>query len=217
VSGLNEQFAKLSIERSEGSNPSASATTILRKVASMQTLEVGVQDQIVNDIFEGLSDLELMNKYRVTSVADLFAIFARLVMLGIVEEEEIHRRFPIFKQTVKNNSVDNAPLEAREAPRNSLFGRVEICDITKGSCSYGLEIKDISISGIMVAPMKVAKGQEHHFLIKPTHLEDVGIIEFTAECRWTDGLRAGFKITDMSPSNTKELKKFIQLFSYESL
>jgi hypothetical protein len=54
------------------------------------------------------------------------------------------------------------------------------------------------------------------FLIKPTHLEDVQTIAFVAECRWTDGTRAGFKITSISPPNMRELQKLIKIYSFEA-
>ena len=189
-----------------------------------QERQVPVKD-IVNDIFDGLTDLELMTKYNISWAVDLHKVFDRLIMMGVVEKDEIKYRLPEGWK-VKWKKEDPTPkpnieekttnLDAREAPRNKLFGSVEICDMTTHACSYGLEIKDISEFGLMVAPIKILKNDLREFLIKPTHLEDVQTISFVAECRWTDGTRAGFKITSISPSNMRELQKLIKIYSFEA-
>ena len=189
-----------------------------------QERQVPVKD-IVNDIFDGLTDLELMTKYKILWAVDLHKVFDRLIMMGVVEKDEIKYRLPEgWKVKWKKEDSNPKPnieekttnLDAREAPRNKLFGSVEICDMTTHACSYGLEIKDISEFGLMVAPIKILKNDLREFLIKPTHLEDVQTISFVAECRWTDGTRAGLKITSISPSNMRELQKLIKLFSFEA-
>jgi hypothetical protein len=181
--------------------------------------------EIVIDIHDGLTDLELMTKYKIPWAADLYRVFNRLIMMGIVEKDEIKYRLPEgWKVKWKKGAPDPKPnmeekianLDARDAPRNKLFGTVEICDMTTHACSHGLEIKDISEFGLMVAPIKIVRNELREFLIKPTHLEDVQTISFVAECRWTDGIRAGFKITSISPANMRELQKLIKLFSFEA-
>jgi hypothetical protein len=189
-----------------------------------QKRQVPVKD-IVNDILDGLTDLELMTKYKILWATDLYRVFNRLIMMGIVEKDEIKYRLPEGWK-VKWSKEDPAEklepegksnhLNARQAPRNRFFGCVEICDMTTHARSYGLEIKDISEFGLMVAPIKIVKNELREFLIKPTHLEDVHAISFVAECRWTDGIRAGFKITSISPTNMRELQKLIKLFSFEA-
>ena len=69
----------------------------------------------------------------------------------------------------------------------------------------------------MVTPIKIRKNEVREFLIKPNHLEDIQTITFIADCRWTDGIRAGFKITSISATNMRELKRLIKLFAFESL
>jgi len=189
-----------------------------------QERQVPVKD-IVNDIFDGLTDLELMTKYKISWAVDLHKVFNRLILMGVVEKDELKYRLPEGWK-VKWKKEDPNPktnieekitnLDAREAPRNKLFGSVEICDMTTHACSYGLEIKDISEFGLMVAPIKILKNDVREFLIKPTHLEDVQTISFVAECRWTDGTRAGFKITSISPPNMRELQKLIKIYSFEA-
>jgi hypothetical protein len=186
-----------------------------------QKIQLPVKD-VVNDILEGLTDLELMTKYRISWAADLHKVFDRLIMMGVVEKDEIKYRLPEgwkvkWKKDPEPNIEDKITnLDAREAPRNKFFGSVEICDMTAHACSYGLEIKDISEFGLMVAPIKILKNDVREFLIKPTHLEDVQTIAFVAECRWTDGTRAGFKITSISPPNMRELQKLIKIYSFEA-
>ncbi len=180
---------------------------------------------IVNDILAGLTDLALMSKYNILWASDLYRVFNRLIMMGIVEKDEIKYRLPEgWKVKWKKEDSDPKPtleekitnLDARDSPRKRFFGSVEICDMTTHSCSYGLEINDISEFGLMVAPIKIVKNEAREFLIKPSHLEDVHTISLSAECRWTDGIRAGFKITNISPPNMKELQKLIEIFSFEA-
>jgi hypothetical protein len=189
-----------------------------------QKIQLPVKD-MVNDILDGLTDLELMTKYKISWAVDLHKVFNRLIMMGVVEKDEIKYRLPEgWKVKWKKEDPNPKPnieekitnLDAREAPRNKLFGSVEICDMTTHACSYGLEIKDISEFGLMVAPIKILKNDLREFLIKPTHLEDVQTISFVAECRWTDGTRAGFKITSISPANMRELQKLIKIYSFEA-
>ena len=180
---------------------------------------------IVNDILAGVTDLALMSKYDILWASDLYRVFNRLIMMGIVEKDEIKHRFPEGWK-VKWKKEDSHPkpkleekqtnIEARGTLRKRFFGSVEICDMTTHTCSYGLQIKDISEFGLMVAPIKIVKNEAREFLIKPSHLEDVHTISLAAECRWTDGIRAGFKITSISPPNMRELQKLIELFSFEA-
>jgi hypothetical protein len=179
---------------------------------------------IVNDIFVGMTDVELMTKYEIVWASDLYKVFKKLIKKGVVKKDEIKSRRP--KQKLKSNRKDPdlqlvtqyeaTNFDARVAAGNKLFGRIEICDMTNHACSYGVEIKDISQFGLMIAPIKMVKNDIREFLIKPTHLEDVQTISFLAECRWTDGIRAGLKISSISPLNMRELQELIRLFSFES-
>jgi hypothetical protein len=182
-------------------------------------------NDIINDIFENRTDLELMEKYKIPWMTDLCKIFNHLVESGVVDENDIKNRMPkelnLSKEKEKTESQDfvvtKNRLNARDNQRYLLFGKIEICDMTAGTCQTGLEIKDISEFGLMVAPIKAVKNESKEFLIKPTHLDDVGLISFVAECRWTNGSKAGFKITKISPSHMRELQKFIKMFSFEQL
>jgi hypothetical protein len=179
---------------------------------------------IVNDIFVGMTDVELMTKYDIVWASDLYKVFKKLIKRGAVKKDQIKSRRPKQKfkwkreesnlQLVVQDKATN--FDARVAPRNKLFGSVEICDMTTRLCSYGVEIKDISEFGLMIAPIKMVKNDIREFLIKPTHLEDVQTISFLAECRWTDGIRAGLRIASISPLNMRELHELIRLFSFES-
>jgi hypothetical protein len=191
---------------------------------SSQKRQIPVKE-IVNDILDGLTDLELMTKYKIPWATKLYKVFNRLIMMGILEKDEIIHRLPEgWKVKWKNEDPTSKqilagnpePIDARSAQRNKFFGSIEICDMTSHACSYGLEIKDISELGLMVAPIKVLKNESREFLIKPRHLEDVKTISFLAECRWSDGIRAGFRIASISPANMRELQKLIKLFSFEA-
>ena len=180
---------------------------------------------IVNDIFVGMTDVELMTKYEIVWASDLYKVFKKLIKRGAVKKDEIKNRRPEKRKSKWKGEESDLRLviqenatnfDARVAPRNKLFGSIEIFDMTTHRCSYGVEIKDISEFGLMIAPIKMVKNDIREFLIKPTHLEDVQTISFVAECRWTDGIRAGLKIASISPLNMRELQELIRLFSFES-
>jgi len=180
--------------------------------------------QIVNDIFEGITDLELMTKYRIVWAADLYRLFNSLVMKGLVTKDEIKNRRPERQKTESKQEESDQKqvvqeratnLNARAASRNKLFGSIEIYDMTADPSSYGIKLKDVTESGLMVAPIKMAENDVREFLIKPTHLEDVRPISLVAECRWTDGIRAGLKITSISSLDMKQLQELIRLFSFQ--
>ena len=177
--------------------------------------QIPIKD-ISNDIIlEGMTDLQLMNKYNIPSALVLYKIFNRLVTLGNVELSELSDRFPAgWKVTPKEEPKEPEVSDSREIPRYMLFGEIEICDTT-GKCYTNHKIKDISELGIRLSPIDTFVGDIREFRINPKFLEDVGIIEFTAECRWVNGSQAGFKITLISPSNMRELQKFIRLMCYE--
>jgi hypothetical protein len=183
-------------------------------------LQIPIKD-FVNDLFGGFTDLDLMTKYQIFQAIDLYKVFNRLIMMGIVDISDLKERFPQGwkvkwkKEKPAPVKILPDPFESRRVPRHKLYGKVEICDVD--SCSEGLEIQDVSELGVMVAPVKVLKNDVRDFVIKPLHLEDVSMISFTAECRWTDGVRAGFRIIDISPTNQRELQKFIKMFSFEVL
>ncbi len=180
---------------------------------------------IVNDIFVGMTDVELMTKYEIVWASDLYKVFKKLIKRGVVKKDEIKNRRPEKRKSKWKGEEPDLHLliqekatnfDVRVAPRNKLFGSVEIFDMTTHLCSYGVEIKDVSEFGLMIAPIKMIKNDIREFLIKPTHLEDVKTISFLAECRWTDGIRAGLKISSISPLNMRELQELIRLFSFES-
>lgn len=181
---------------------------------------------VASDILDGHSDLELMTKYEISSAADLYRLFNRLIMMGAVEKDDIRHRLPEgWKVRWKEESFASEPEtpegrthpDARETSRARLFGSIEICDMTARHSSYGVEIKDISELGLMVAPIKVRKNEAREFLIKPPDFEDVQSISLVANCRWTDGVRAGFRITRISPADAKELRRLIKLYSFDAL
>jgi hypothetical protein len=181
--------------------------------------------QIVNDIFDGLTDLELMTKYRIVWASDLYRLFNSLIMKGLVTKDEMRNRRP-EKRKIESKREESdqrqvvqektTNLNARVASRNQLFGSIEIYDMTTDPHSYGIKLKDITESGLMIAPIKIAKNDVREFLIKPTHLEDVRPISVVAECRWTDGTKAGLRITDISDFDMKQLQELIRLFSFQA-
>ena len=168
-----------------------------------------IKEDFISDVFEGMTDLQLMVKYGLKSVVDLWKIFEHLATLGVVTQQELDKRFPVETFTTH-------PQELRQTVRNKLFGKVEIYDEVN-PLSYTMEILDISEAGVMIAPIEVVTHEIRKFVVRPKQLDDVNNISFTAQCRWTKENKAGFKIIEISPSNMRELQKFIKLFAFEAL
>lgn len=72
-----------------------------------QQVEVRARDA-VRDIRSGLSDLDLMEKYRLTD-RGLGSLFRKLVAAGLLKHSEVEERDPTFTATI--------PLDLREAPK----------------------------------------------------------------------------------------------------
>lgn len=104
----------------------------------------------------------------------------------------------------------------RSDPRYKLFGEMEVCDVTNASCYNNARIRDISESGLSIEPVDVDVNDTRKFLINPIFLDGVEPFELIAECRWVNDLKAGFKITQISPESKEGLQKFLRLFCYEN-
>jgi hypothetical protein len=172
---------------------------------------IHMEADIINDIFDGQTDLHLMNKYNITSVVELWKIFGHLTTIGVITKQELDKRFPAELFTIEECEKD-----LRQTVRKKLFGKVEIYDKAELTSS-AMEILDISETGMMVMPINTFLYEIREFIIRPKHLEDVNNIHLTAQCRWTKEPKAGFKILDISPSNMRELQKFLKLFASEVL
>lgn len=160
---------------------------------------------IVNDIRAGMSDHELMDKYRL-SVKGLESIFKKLEESGTTTRSQLYGRFPSFDDTVNLAS-------ARKMPRNYFALVFEICEA--GNPDNKGEIFDVSEKGLGVKGMQSAAGQTYTLVIDRNEAVEIGALSFQAVCRWNrvddDGTcLAGFEIVTISDSDLAKLRKLIR-------
>jgi hypothetical protein len=79
-----------------------------------------------------------------------------------------------------------------------------------------MSVEDISEYGLRICPVKTFVNDVREFTIKNVLLEEVKPFSFTAECCWTSGIHAGFKIKSISPEGMFQLRSLIQLLGFES-
>jgi hypothetical protein len=159
---------------------------------------------IVNDIRAGMSDHELMGKYKL-SVKGLESIFRKLEESGTAKRSELYGRFPSLDDTVNLGSL-------RKLPRN--YFALVLGIFEAGNPDNRGEIFDASEKGLGVKGLESTAGQTQNLVIGGSEAVDIGEIYFEAVCRWArrdnDGTcLAGFEIVAISDSDLAKLQKLI--------
>ena len=160
---------------------------------------------IVNDMRAGMSDQELMGKYRL-SVKGLESIFKKLEESGTLKRSDLYGRLPSFDDTVNLGS-------ARKLPRNYCALKLVIHE-ADNPVNQG-EIFDASEKGVGVQGMESTQGKTQNLVIDGGDVDDLGAISFRAVCRWSrrdeEGVfLSGFEIVTISDSDMAKLKELIR-------
>jgi hypothetical protein len=177
--------------------------------------------ELVHEIVNQRStDLYLMSKYNIPSAPYLYKAFNKLIRAGRIERNAISNRLPqdftsdIFcEPTVA--ICRNDPVDIRSTPRNYLFAKVEIYDMASVN-TRTMSVEDISEFGLRIYPIKTFQNDVREFMIRNVLLDEIKPFSFTAECCWTKGLHAGFKIIGISPQGMQELRGLISSLGFES-
>ena len=165
---------------------------------------------IVNDLRGGLTNVQLMEKYQLSSKG-LISIFTKLLDAKAVREEELLNRTPLADDTV---ALD----QKRLFPRNYLCMRLPIVESGNGRAEGHL--RDITEKGAQVVGIPARRVETMRFVVKPEPLAEIDEFAFEACCRWVkdedqeEGCVGGFEITDISQSALKELRKLIQAMAF---
>ena len=160
---------------------------------------------IVTDIRAGMSDQELMAKYRL-SVQGLESIFSKLEESGTLKHSELYGRLPSFDDTVNLAS-------ARKVRRNYFAFTLEIYE-EENPTNRG-EIFDASEKGVGVHGLECKQGQTLHLVIDSADVGDLGAISFQAVCRWSRRddkaiCLGGFEIVTIPDSDLAKLRTLIR-------
>ncbi len=165
---------------------------------------------IVRDIRAAMSDLQLMQKYHLSSKG-LQSVFKKLIEARAVRPEELFDRSPIHAE----DSVDIAGV--RESSREYIEIAIPICDATNLE-NLGT-IRDVSEKGVGVRGVETQKAETKTLVILAERLFPVEPFKFEAICRWVKRKRAegivdsGFEITRISQEALLQFWKLKRLLS----
>lgn len=166
---------------------------------------------IVNDIRTGLSNLELMEKYSLSSKG-LLSAFNKLIASQAMEEDELAERIPAFEDTVDIN-------HAREFPRCYPALGLPIYDKEDLGAEY--QVVDLTEQGVQVVGIRAEVGVAKTLVINAEGIDErIKPCAFDAECRWVkvDQKKArtiaGFEITNVSDKDLHVLRHIIKLLAF---
>jgi hypothetical protein len=165
---------------------------------------------IVNDLRSGLTNLQLMEKYGLSSKG-LQSIFVKLIDAKAVRAGELDDRVPLVD--------DTAILDQRRIlPRNFVIVKIPVYD-TEDITLEG-HIRDITVKGLQVAGIPASTGDLKSLIIQPDEFADIHPFVIDVICRWfkpgTEFERclAGFEITEISEESVHELQNLVQVLAF---
>ena len=164
---------------------------------------------IINDIRGGMTDSELMDKYRL-SLKGLQSIFRKLEAVKAIKPSELYGRFPGFDDTIEIEQI-------RKDLRDYLELSLPVYEMESPE-KIG-SVRDISTKGIGARGIKAAPGDVKNLVINPVNLFSIDAFSFEAVCRWVrrDGPNrdyvGGFEITAISNDNEKSLRDLVSKIS----
>jgi hypothetical protein len=165
----------------------------------------------VDDIRSGMSNLELMEKYHLSSKG-LLSAFNKLISSQAMEEDELTGRIPLLDDTI---DIDHA----REFPRCYPALGLPIYDEKDSDEEY--HVVDLTEKGVQVLGMAARVGDLKTLVIKAGGLDErIKPCVFDAECRWVKAGQkkgtpiAGFEITYVSDKDLRVLLQIIRLLTF---
>lgn len=165
--------------------------------------------EIINDIRGGMTDSELMDKYRL-SIKGLQSIFRKLEAVKAIKPSELYGRFPGFDDTIE---VDQVRRQLREYLELSVPIHEMESPEKKGS------VRDISTKGIGTRGIKASPGEAKTLVINPVNLFSIDPFSVEVVCRWVrrDGPNrdylGGFEITAISEEARQRLRDLVSKIS----
>jgi uncharacterized protein (DUF433 family) len=161
---------------------------------------------LVADIRAGMTNAQLMNRYRVSS-SMLEKIFKKLQDANMITERDLDGRLLSAGEELIHDHV-------RQEPRCYTIMRLPIIDMD--DLNAECYVRELTESGLRIGNLKVNVGDRKNFLIQASEYADVQPFSFEAVCRWakieTDIERtvAGFAITGISDDDLLQLREFIE-------
>ena len=161
--------------------------------------------EIVSDIRLGMTNPQLMDKYKV-SEANLSHIFKMLIDTHSIEQSELEQLLspPPAKLDISNG----IPVH-----EHYMFRRLPIHDI-KNPINKGI-IADISERNLTISGVSANAGDTMEFFVHTDYFADVSPFAFEAQCQWAssaeDGnLYSSFDITSISKEGLNEIRRIVR-------
>ncbi len=158
-----------------------------------------------------MSNLELMEKYKLSSKG-LLSAFTKLIVSNAVREDDLRGRMPVFDDTVGIS-------HERHLPRCYPALGLPIFDGANPEIEH--HVLDLTEKGVQIIDINVKLSEKRSFVIKAEGLdESIQPCAFDAECRWVRGdaeegrFVAGFEITDISDRDLEAERRIIRLLTF---
>lgn len=166
---------------------------------------------LIDDIRAGLDNLDLMEKYGLSSKG-LLSAFNKLITSQVVEEDELAGRIPVFDDTI---DIDHA----REFPR--CYPALGLPIYENGNLEAEYHVVDLTEKGVQVVGIAAQVGDSKSLVIKADGIDErIKPCAFDAECRWVKvdykkgSPVAGFEITHISDKDLQALLHIIRLLAF---
>ncbi|MGO9566197.1 MAG: PilZ domain-containing protein [Desulfomonilaceae bacterium] len=167
-------------------------------------------NELVTDIHSGLTDVELMEKYKLSS-RGLQRVFTKLVDSGAVMADDLTGRSVSYDDSVTLKKVRGS---VRALPILSI-------DIYEKNYPQIMgRIRDLSEFGVGVRGLVAEVGDLKSLVVVPDEFLEIEPFSFEAKCCWVrreDGGKiwsSGFEITDIEEDSLIQLQELLQLMTY---
>lgn len=163
---------------------------------------------VVRDVRAGLTDAELMAKYK-ASYRELDEVFTRLLEDQLLTRGEIYGRSSFFSETATIETVSESsshylafPIPISDAIDPKIMGRLRTVGETEiGTVGIAAQVDEI-----------------RSFVVFPEKFVDIEPFTFDAKCQWytrqPEGHYAGFEITFIKERDLSRLKKMIKALTF---
>ena len=161
---------------------------------------------ILADIRVGLSDEDIMKKYKLSTVG-LRSVFRKLIKAGAITDDQITVRF-------EKDEKSNGP-KARKSIRYDLTFHLPVYDQAKPYIKG--RVLDITEKGIGVEGIEAKPEDTLILVVGPADASELPEFAIEAICRWHNQIgsrqehKAGFEITAISEKSLDGLRQLINL------
>jgi uncharacterized protein (DUF433 family) len=165
--------------------------------------------EIVGDIRSGMTELEIMNKYGLSS-RGLQSAFWKLVRSGALTWEEILNNFPNLEESVTLQLIRK---NIRSYPILSVKVYEENNPQNQG------KLRDLSETGLGITGLEASEGEKKKIVLVPDEFMDLNKMALQVICRWfrpdkEKGLHsAGFQIQELDDKNAAAIRELVQLMT----